>query len=221
MRFLFALLALCNSAVAAQIPEKLQYTINWPSGLSLGEGRIEATPSGAGWKFEMEFEAAVPGFRILDRFTSTVGGDQCSVLFEKNTAHGKRKSEEKIAFENAEGKATRQTVGGGKSEFTVPACAKDALAFLFHIRKELAQGRIPHAQNIYYGAAYRVRMESKGSQRIKIGDAYQDADRVLAYVKGPASEMALEAFFGKDPARTPLLVKVPLGMATFSVELVR
>jgi len=44
---------------------------------------------------------------------------------------------------------------------------------------------------------------------------------VLVTVKGPASETAFEMFFARDAARTPLLVRVPLSMGTFLLELTR
>ncbi|MCC6366656.1 MAG: DUF3108 domain-containing protein [Bryobacterales bacterium] len=201
--------------------ETLHYTMNWPSGLSLGEGELKVTRSGENWSFEFQFEAALPGFVITDRFVSLTGMNRCSLQLEKDLRHGARTSREKITFHSSPGKATRQTVGGGKSEMDVPACAHDALAYLFHLRHELAQGRIPAAENVYYGAPYRVRLEYKGSQKIKVGEAMEDADRLLAFVKGPSSEFQLELFFGKDAAHTPLAVKVPLAVGTFTVELVR
>jgi hypothetical protein len=220
----FVVLMLFGWPLAAAVPsngETLRYTINWPSGLSLGEGEMKVTRSGENWNFEFQFEAALPGFAVADRFVSLTGLNQCSVQFDKDLHHGGRKSREKITFDAQSGKATRQTVGGGKSEMDVPACAHDALAYLFHLRHELAQGRLPSAENVYYGAPYRIRLEYKGSQKIKAGEAMEDADRILAYVKGPSSEFQLELFFAKDAGRTPLAAKLPLSMGTFTVELVR
>lgn len=214
----------CQVIWAAELAseENLQYTINWPSGLSLGEGRLKARKSAtANWNFEFQFEAAVPGFSVSDRFASLTTGAECSVNFDKEIQHGKRKSQEKIEFDVQSGKATRQTIGGGKSEIPFSGCARDALAFIFHLRRELAQGRIPAAQNVIYGHPYRVRLEYKGSQKIKLGDSMEDSDRVLAYIKGPASDFTIEFFLGKDNARTPLIVKLPLSLGTFSMELVR
>ncbi|MCZ2148403.1 MAG: DUF3108 domain-containing protein [Bryobacterales bacterium] len=220
----FVVLLLFGWPLAAAVPsngEALHYTISWPSGLSLGEGEMKVARNGENWSFEFQFEAALPGFAVADRFVSLTGLNRCSVRFDKDLRHGARKSQEKITFDASSGKATRQTVGGGKSEMDVPACAHDALSYLFHLRHELAQGRIPAAENVYYGAPYRVRLEYKGSQKIKVGEAMEDADRVLAFVKGPSSELQLELFFGKDAARTPLAAKVPVAVGTFTVELVR
>jgi hypothetical protein len=43
------------------------------------------------------------------------------------------------------GATARRTTGsgGGGTEFAVPPCAHDALAYLFHARRELAAGRLP------------------------------------------------------------------------------
>ncbi|MBL8221449.1 MAG: DUF3108 domain-containing protein [Bryobacterales bacterium] len=202
--------------------ENLQYTINWPSGLSLGEGRIKASRSGANWSFELQFDAAIPGFAIADHFVSLADNGQCSLLFERDLQHGKRKSKEKITFDPAGGTAERETQGGGgKTKLTTGACAKDALAFLFHLRTELAKGRIPPQQNVYYGAAYNIRLQHKGSERIRLGDTMEDSDKIAATIKGPASSLDIELFIGKDANRTPLLVRIPLAMGQFSLELVR
>lgn len=202
--------------------ESLQYTINWPSGLSLGEGRIKASRSGTNWSLELQFDAAIPGFAIVDNFVSLADNEQCSLLFERDLQHGKRKSKEKITFDQAAGTAERETLGGGgKTKLTTGSCAKDALAFLFHLRAELAKGRIPPQQNIYYGAPYNIRLQHKGAERIRLGDAMEDADKIAATIKGPAASLDIELFIGKDANRTPLRVRIPLSMGEFSLELVR
>jgi hypothetical protein len=48
-----------------------------------------------------------------------------------------------------------------------------------------------------------------------------EADRVVATLKGPASAISFEMFFARDPARTPLLIRVPLSLGMFSLELAR
>ncbi|MBL8233162.1 MAG: DUF3108 domain-containing protein [Bryobacterales bacterium] len=202
--------------------EVLNYNINWPSGLSLGEAKLKASREGSErWNFELQFEAAVPGFAVADKFTSLSSESQCSASFDKDIQHGKRKSRETITFDGQAGTATRQTIGGGKSTLQIPPCARDALAFIFHLRRELAQGRIPAAQDVFYGAPYRVKLDFAGSQRVRVGEAMEDADRIRANVKGPASEFSIELFFAKDTARTPLLVKLPLSLGMFALEIVR
>jgi hypothetical protein len=202
--------------------EVLSYHINWPSGLSLGEAKLKASREGSEqWIFELQFEAAVPGFAVADKFVSLANANQCSAIFDKDLQHGKRKTREKITFDAAAGMATRQTIGGGKSTLPVPACARDALAFVFHLRRELAQGRIPAAQNVFYGAPYQVKLDFAGTQRVRVGESMEEADRFRASIKGPASDFSVDLFFAKDAARTPLLVKMPLSLGLFTLEIVR
>lgn len=218
------LLAGCAVVSAASVPqsgEELQYSINWPSGLSLGEGKIKAAEAGGKWNFELHVDAAVPGFGVNDKYFSKTDGETCSISFDKDLMHGRRRSQERISFDSANHTATRQTVGGGKSTLEIPACARDALAFVFHLRKELSNGRIPKPQQVFYGAPYQVSIQYGGQQKIRIGDVAEDADRVLATVRGPTSQYTLELFIGRDARRTPLSVKVPSAMGTFALELVR
>jgi len=52
-------------------------------------------------------------------------------------------------------------------------------------------------------------------------DQQVSADQINCAVTGPASEVHLEILFARDAARTPLLVRCPLPLGTFSLELVR
>jgi hypothetical protein len=80
---------------------------------------------------------------------------------------------------------------------------------------------VPAAQTIYFGAAYQIRLTYAGMQQIVVGSERLDADRMTASVKGPASETNFEMWFARDATRTPLMIKVPFSMGTFSMELVR
>jgi hypothetical protein len=225
--FLFAISAAAASAQpaaksSAQFDsESLNYNVNWPSGLSLGEAQLSAQKTGTGWALSFHLDAGVPGFAVVDRFRSATSQDLCSASFDKDVAHGKRKSKEKITFDSSRNLAIRQTLGGGKGEMPTPSCARDALAYLYHVRTELAQGRIPAAQPVFYGAPYQIRLEYGGTQKVRVNDAMVEADRMVANLKGPASEHTFEMYFARDTARTPVLVKVPLAMGSFSMELVR
>lgn len=207
--------------------ESLGYSINWPSGLSLGEARLKATsskaPEGAvnRWDFELTLDAAVPGFTISDRFHSAASGDLCSIEAEKEYAHGRRKSHEKTTFDQRRGVANRTTVNGGKTEIPISSCGRDALTFLFYSRRELAQGRVPPAQTILFGAPYQIRLEYTGLQTVSVNETRIQADRMTASLKGPASDLAFEMFFARDPARTPVLIRAPFPLGTFTMELVR
>jgi hypothetical protein len=229
--FVLCLLVMAGAGTTATAPkfsnEQLHYNVNWPSGLSLGEGQLHATRSKSTEngpdRLELEFnlEAAIPGFQVQDRYRSDATAEFCSVSFERKFQHGTKKSEEKTTFDQEKGTAVRQTIGGGKSDIKTPACAKDALAFLYFVRNELSQGRLPPSQPVYFGSAYQVRVEFGGTQTIKLGDNAIEADRLTASLKGPSSDINVEVFFLKDAARTPALVRVPLSLGTFSMELVR
>lgn len=206
--------------------ETLRYTINWPSGLSLGEGQLTSTrnKSGAGETItsSLTLEAAIPGFPVRETIKSDANASYCTTSFEKDSVRGKKTTKETTTFDLGKLTATRTTLnGGGKSEISTPACAKDALAYILFLRHELAQGRLPLVQKVFYGAAYDSGVQYMGSQKIKIGDAQVDADRLIGTIKGPASETTVEVFFAHDAVRTPLLVKVPLAMGKFSMEIIR
>jgi hypothetical protein len=207
--------------------EQLRYNINWPSGLSLGEAQLRAsmskpTPDAPG-RLHLEFtlDAGIPGFTVSDQYRSEASLDFCSSEFQRTAKHGPKKTDEKTTFDQQNGTASRETADGGKSELKVSTCGKDALAFLYYVRQELSQGRMPPQQAVYFGAPYDIRLEFMGTQRIPLGEAQVEADRVTASVKGPSSEINFEVFFLKDRGRTPVLVRVPLALGKFSMELVR
>jgi len=201
--------------------ESLSYAVNWPSGLSLGEGRMEARQAGQRWEFQFTLQAGIPGFAIQDTYRSIATGGLCSLEFEKNVVHGRRKTREQTVFDIENGLAVRATIGGGKTEIPIGQCTRDALAFLYYIRRELGQGRMPAPQAVLFGATYDIRLEYGGGQPVTLHGRRQEADRLAASVRGPSSDHGFEIFFARDAARTPLLVRVPLAAGTFSLELVR
>lgn len=205
--------------------EALRYSINYASGLSLGEASLISSKTKIEgqerWGVQFELDASVPGFAVSDRFQSVATGGFCSLELEKTTKHGKRSTSEKTEFDAKTGYATRQTRDGGKSKITIKECARDALTYVMFVRKQLAAGKVPPPETVLFGAEYRVRSEFKGSQTVPIGDKPTPVERLVATVKGPASDVTFEMFFAKDEARTPVLVKVPLKVGTLSMELVR
>ncbi|MEZ5399656.1 MAG: DUF3108 domain-containing protein [Bryobacteraceae bacterium] len=216
-RLLAGLLALtCLEAQPGK--EELRYVVNWPSGLSLGEGVMKADRHGAGWDLSLRLDASLPGVPIEDEYRSSTESGYCSKTFEKKSKHGPRVASERLTFED--GKLTRKTLeGGGKTEIAVPACAHDALSFLYLLRSELAKGRIPPAQKIYFGATYEVRLQYAGRERVLINERPAESERFTATVKGPASTNSFELFFARDSARTPLMIRAPFAMGTFRMEL--
>lgn len=222
--FLTLLFAAVLPLEAAQFPiagEALHYTINWPSGLSLGEAHLRAQRNDGNWQFEFALDAAVPGFAVADRYRSLVTSDLCSLELEKGASHGSRRIRERTAFDYRRNVARRATVKGGKNQFPIQACARDALAFVFYARGELAQGRVPPETTIFFGSPYRVKLDWDSAQTVRVNDQSMQADRILVSVKGPASGFNFEIYYARDAARTPVMVKVPLPLGVVSMELVR
>ena len=222
MRKLWLLGVFCLLPVQAAGPreETFRYEVKWPSGLGLGEAQMRASRDGGNWILEFQVEASIPGFRVLDRYKSTVDDKFCALTFEKEFEHGSRKGKETTTF--AGGTATRVTAGGGgKSEFSVPACPRDALTYLFFVREEVARGRIPGPQKLYFGAGYDVRIAFTGTESIKVSEAPLDSDKLRVTVVTANGKLELDLFLARDEARSPALVRVPFAMGNFSMELVR
>lgn len=203
--------------------EDLNYAVNWPSGINLGEAHLHAKHAGAGWNFSLNLDAGIPGFQVRDVYKGDAATDLCTTEFDRDSSHGARKANEKETIDMDRGIATRVTAisGGGQSDITVPKCVKDALTYLYYAREELGQGRVPASEQILFGGLYGISLVYAGAPMIPVGGKQEQSDQVTATVKGPGSPLAFDMYFARDPARTPLLVKVPFAMGTFSMELVR
>jgi hypothetical protein len=205
--------------------ESLHYTINYASGLSLGDANFSAHKTSAGWDFTISIDASVTGFSIKDKFSASMAGAYCSTEFERDTIHGSKSAREKTTFDAEKQTARRQTEfpnDGGYSDLNTGPCGRDAVSFLYFSRKELGQGRVPPPQVVYFGSPYTVTQSYTGAQNITLADKKPEVTDHLVYtVKGPKSEFTVEIYYARDAARTPLLVKIPLAVGTLSMELVR
>ena len=201
--------------------EDLNYSVNWPTGINLGEAHLHAKHSGINWNFGFTLDAGIPGFQVKDIYRADSLPDFCSVSFDRSTTHGPRTVDEKETIDSSRGISTRVTKNGGRSDLPVPNCVKDALTYLFYTREELGQGRVPAAQQILYGGLYQMSLAYAGAPVIPVGAMQVQSDEVLCTVKGPASLLTFEMYFARDPARSPLLIKAPFALGTFSMELIR
>jgi len=218
---LIALTAAAAPVAESSLPnENLRYSVNWPTGVSLGEAQMSASSSAGNMHFAFDLFADAPAFTVNDRFRSDASNGFCSSTFDKSTSHGSKKASEKEKFDAATGTVTRGS-GDGQSEISASACSKDALTFLYFLRHELSQGRMPSDETIYFGAPYQVHLSSAGTENVKIGNASIEADRINADVTGPSSSISFEMLFLKDPVRTLVRVRVPLALGKFSMELER
>lgn len=202
--------------------EDLNYSVNWPSGINLGEAHLHAKHAGSNWNLTFSLDAGIPGFEVRDVYHGESTAELCSVSFDRSTTHGSRKVDEKETIDSNRSIATRATnKGGGQSDIPVSKCAKDALAYLFYTRVEMGQGRVPAAQQILFGRLYQIGAAYAGAPMITVGGKPVQSDELNCTVKGPSSEFRFDIYFARDAARTPLLVKVPFAMGTFSMELIR
>ena len=203
--------------------ETLNYSLNFSTGIPLGEGRMVAKRDPAhGWSFSFSVDASLPAYPIVDRFNAYAGLDLCSIRFERSSQHGARKANELTYFDRGRSVAVRTTKdGGGLSEIPVGLCPHDALSFFYYLRRELGQGHLPPNDVVLAGGAYRVSMVYAGEKSILHNKQQTPTDQINCTIKGPASETHLEILFARDAARTPLLVRSPFSMGTFSLELVR
>ena len=203
--------------------ESLAYKIVGPKGVGLGETHLTAKHGPSGWAFEMRADAGLPGFAIKDLYSSHTNADFCSTDFTRQFEHGSHKGREEETIERSQESVTRTTIGGGggKSEFPVSDCMKDALTMIYYTRREMGQGHVPPSQQILMGGLYTVRLTYTGAPTIQSDGKPVLTDEVICGVKGPASTFDFEMYFARDPARTPLLVKVPLPVGSISMELAR
>lgn len=202
--------------------EALAYTLKGPTGIGLGDAHFTAKREQNGWAFDLKANAGIPGFPIQDVYTSLTNSDFCSTRFTRQFEHGSHKGREEETIERSQEMVTRTTIGGGggKSEFAITDCMKDALTLLYYARRELGQGRVPPPQQFLFGGLYDINMTYAGAQTIQSANQPTVTDEIVCTVKGPASSFAFEAYFARDPARTPLLVKIPFAVGAFSMELV-
>jgi len=204
--------------------ETLRYSLNWQSGASLGEATMAAHRTAAGWNLDVTLNAGVPGFTLSDQLRSMVDAGLCSLEFERDLTHGGRHTDDKTDFDQRAGTATRATqlpAGGGRTDFGIPSCARDVVAFAYYARVELGQGRVPPPQQVYFGSAYSVSLVYGGAQNVTSGGKSVATDRVQVAVKGPKADFHCDIFFARDAARTPLEIRIPLPLGTFRLDLVR
>jgi hypothetical protein len=201
--------------------EILNYSVNWPSGLGLGEARFSVGSAEPGWEFELHLEASMPALEIRDHYRASADAQFCAVKLEKDVVHGPRKGREIVKYDHQKRVAERQTVEGGKSEVAIPECVKDGLTFLYLLRREVANGRVPSGQTINFGAPYQIGATYVDSPQLEIGGERLESDRLQITTRGPSSTHTFEVFLGRDAARTPLLIRVPFTLGTFALELAR
>lgn len=202
--------------------ETLNYSLVWPSGISLGEAHLHAKRAGQNWNLGFNYEAAVPGFPVKDTYSSEIGPDYCSLSFDRSTVHGSRTAADRTTVDRERGTAMRFTPkDGSKIDLQAPPCLKDALAYLFYSRFEMGQGRVPAAQDILFGNLHSIRLTYTGAPMIPMNGKQVQTDLVNCAIQIGTSRYTFDVYFARDAARTPLLITVPLPVGKLSMELIR
>lgn len=197
--------------------EDLNYSITWPGGANLGEAHLHAKHAGADWNFTMTLDAGVPGFAVKDTFRSDSVGDLCSASFDRSTSQGSRVVKERETVDRERGSVSRS----GSAQIPVPSCVKDALTYLFYSRREMGQGRVPAAQPVLFGGLLDIRADYVGAPIISVNEKQEQSDKLTCTIRLKGGEYSFDVYYARDPARTPLLITVPLAMGKFSMELIR
>jgi hypothetical protein len=207
-------------AVPFSSGETLRYDIVWPSGLRLGEAQFTANSNQAGWAFSADLSANLPVLAIEDAYKSNTDFSLCSVSFKKVVSHGNKKQNEEVAFNQDENTALRRNLANGTTQNLVtPPCVRDALTYVYALRQDLAQGRVPPPDDFNYGPQYQISVSYVETREIEAAGKMQPADRLLVDVTGGEKPVNIELFLAQDAARTPLLIRVPFELGTFSLRL--
>jgi len=205
--------------------EDLNYTIVWPTGISLGDAHLHARRAGQKWNFSFTLDAGIPGYTVKDSYRSDVdpgpGSDYCTTAFDRSSTHGARVMNEKETVDRARGVAIRPGKDGAKVEIPVQSCVKDALAYLFYARQEMGQGRVPSAQDVLLGALHPIRVDYDGGPVITMNGKQVQSDKVTCTWRNGDTAYSFEVYFARDAARTPLRITAPFAVGTFSMDLVR
>ena len=225
-----AFLPVLGAAEEASFPpvaqgERLALRLLWPSGVSLGEAILRATPSGNRLRLELTVEATMPQSNINDAFVSVVQAeDLCSLLLQQKIQEGTRTLEERVEFDPQSGQAVR-TIGGRTETLSLAPCARDPLALFYYFRRELAAGRTPTSGKFFFGRNFSLRIEAAGEETVTAGGARLPSEKfVLTYSAADTaspnpSSMTFEFWIAKDPARRLLRLSLPLALGTFAAEL--
>ena len=220
---LFWVSPLLSQQAGLPIPEdeQLTYSIAWPSGLPVGQADFKARFVDPGWRFEMSLNASLPEINIDDAYVSRTDAAACSLEFEKHARHGSKRTHEFLRFGRTAVERFNLETVGQESPGVVPVsgCARDALAYLYHLRKDLGAGRIPPPADIFFGAGYRLNLEYAQTRRLVWEGKRRLVDEIRAVVRGPASEHVFSVYFGRDEARTPLLFRVEFEGTPFTMQL--
>ena len=200
--------------------EKLTYKLIWPSGVSLGEAVMEASPSGAETHFQVTVEINLPQYALRHSSSSVAAGEAlCSLRFHQETGEGAKKWwEESVEFDQAAHEVHR-TRDGQSTTASIAACAQDPLTFIYYFRSRLAEGKPPDSGTLYRGENFNVRVRKAGTETVAFRGQQRTAEKYVVTFPSQNQEMTIELWISTDAERVPVRIRVPSPLAVFTAEL--
>jgi hypothetical protein len=198
--------------------EKLVFEIFWPSGVSMGEATLEAKSIKDNLYFWAVAEVGLPQGRILYKYSSIASSDLCSREYRQSVERPGKFWEEITKFDADAGKATVSRDGRSR-EVTAAKCSRDPLALLYYYRAQAGVGKSASSETLFLGAPLSLKIEAKGKEQIKIKQTQRRGDHYIIMYPSASGDRSLELWLSDSPAQTPIAVRLPLPLATFSAEL--
>ena len=184
----------------------------------MGEATLQASSVKDTQFFSASMEVVLPQGRMLYKFTSTTDGNLCSREFHQSVERGKKYWEEVTRFNAETGKASVSR-DGRTQELPAGKCARDPLAYLYYYRSQAAAGKKPTGDTLFLTGALQLGIEAKSKEQIKINRIERQAERYrITYPAGEESGL-IELWLDGTSRQTPVAIRLPLPLATFSAEL--
>jgi hypothetical protein len=197
------------------------YKLLWPSGLTLGEAVLEASTAGNEVRLSATVDAALPQRNVSYVFSSVATGELCSLRFRQRIQEGRRSWEETFEFDQQKHEV-RRSGPGQSSAVSVPPCARDPLALLYHFRQQLAlqpaSGTVPPG-TFHLGADFSVRYDTGKPETVPLGTKAWQGDRFVVTYSGLNGRNSFEVWIRPDLSRAPVAVRMQFPLATFAAEL--
>jgi uncharacterized protein DUF3108 len=228
------LLLLCPASLAAQSassswpvlasPEKLNYNLLWPSGISLGEAVLQASRGENQVRLEAKVIADLPQYHVAYTFTSVTTEEFCSIRFRQILLEGGGTVDDAYEFDQQKHEVHHTRNGGTATTASISDCARDPLALLYYFRQQLALGKMPlgtpeASVRFYLGGELTAHYSAVPSDSVHLGSKKPEGDRVLIRVQGSQSTPSFEVWIRSDVSRVPVALRIPFSLGTFSAEL--
>lgn len=198
--------------------EKLELEIFWPSGVTMGEATLQASNVKDMHFLSASMEVVLPQGRMLYKFTSTTDANLCSREFHQSVERGRKFWEEVTRFDSEAGTASVSRDGKTR-EIAAGKCARDPLAYLYYYRAQSAAGKHPSQDSLFLTGPLALTITAKGKEQVKINRIARQADRYQIAYPSETGPGTLELWLDGSARQTPVAIRLPLPLATFSAEL--